>query len=87
MRYAIYEIMETPKEEKPKLHRIAFTKKEIATLAHILRQFTDYMAGDDRPDHGLNNLYGYRDLPKSSREEVYAMSGKIQRMWYRSWKD
>ncbi len=79
--------MENEKEEKPKLHRIAFTKKELAVLSHILRQFTDYMAYDDRPDHGLNNLYGYRDLPQGSKDEVYQMSGKIQRMWRKSWND
>ena len=70
-----------------KKYRPSLTKKELGTLAHILRQFSDYMAGDDRPDHGLNNLYGYRNFPKEEKWEVYALMGKINRLWYRSWKD
>ena len=72
---------------KEKKYRPSLTKKELGTLAHIMRQFTDYMAGDDRPDHGLNNLYGYRDLPQEDRTEVYWLAGKINRAWYRTWKD
>jgi hypothetical protein len=70
-----------------KKYRPSLTKKELGTMAHILRQFTDYMAGDDRPDHGLNNLYGYRDLPQEDKTEVYWLCGKINRAWHRTWKD
>jgi len=70
-----------------KKYRPSLTKKELGTLAHIMRQFTDYMAGDDRPDHGLNNLYGYRDLPQEDKNEVYLLTGKINRAWHRTWKD
>lgn len=72
--------------EKDKKHQVTLTEHELATLAHILRQFSDYMAGDDRHDHGLNNLYGYRDLPDGSKWEVYVMCGKINRAWRKTWK-
>jgi len=70
-----------------KKYRPSLTKKELGTIAHILRQFTDYMAGDDRPDHGLNNLYGYRDMPQEHKNEVYMLCGKLNRLWRSSWKD
>ena len=42
-------------------HRPSFTKGELWVLAHLTRHFTDYMGGDDRPDHGLGVLRQYRD--------------------------
>lgn len=44
-----------------KKHRITLTTKEINVLAHITRNFADYVGGDDRPDHGLGILKGYRE--------------------------
>ena len=70
-----------------KIYRPTLTREEIGTLAHILRNFTDYMAGDDRPDHGLNNLYGYRKLPQERKNEVYRLCGKLNRLWHKTWKD
>ena len=72
---------------KDKIYRPSLTKRDLGTLAHIMRQFTDYMAGDDRHDHGLNNLYGYRDLPQEDKNEVYMLCGKLNRMWHKTWKD
>ena len=73
---------------KEKIYRPSLTKRDLGTLAHIMRQFTDYMAGDDRHDHGLNNLYGYRDLPQDDKNEVYVLCGKLNRMWHKIiWKD
>jgi len=69
---------------KDKIHRLSLTRKELGTMAHIMRQFTDYMAGDDRPDHGLNNLYGYRKFPQEEKNEIYMLCGKINRLWYKS---
>ena len=70
-----------------KTYRPTLTRDELSTLAHILRNFTDYMAHDDRPDHGLNNLYGYRDLPQEQKNEVYMLCGKLQRLLYKSQRD
>ena len=47
--------------EKEKKYSISLTKGEIGTLAHLTRHFTDYMFGDDRPDHGMGILKGYRE--------------------------
>ena len=44
-----------------KKYSISLTKGEIWALAHLTRHFTDYMFGDDRPDHGLGILSGYRE--------------------------
>lgn len=66
-----------------KKHRVTLTTKELHILAHILRHFSDYMAHDDRPDHGLGILKGYRDLDKNGRWEVYTIMGKINRLSYK----
>jgi hypothetical protein len=42
-------------------HRITLTTEEIKVVAHILNHFTDYMCGDDRPDHGMGILKQYRE--------------------------
>jgi hypothetical protein len=42
-------------------HRITLTTEEIEVVAHILDHFTDYMCGDDRPDHGMGILKQYRE--------------------------
>ena len=42
-------------------HRITLTDGEIYVLAHLTRHFTDYMYGDDRPDHGMGILKSYRE--------------------------
>ena len=41
-------------------HRITLTKEEIRILAHLTRNFSDYVCGDDRPDHGMGILSQYR---------------------------
>ena len=41
--------------------RITLTKSEVKILAHLTRHFADYMFGDDRPDHGMGILKGYRE--------------------------
>ena len=44
-----------------KKHRPVLTTEEIRVLSHITRHFADYIGGDDRPDHGLGILKGYRE--------------------------
>jgi len=48
-------------ELKKDKHRVTLTKREISVLAHITRHFADYVCGDDRHDHGMGILKGYRD--------------------------
>lgn len=71
-----------------KRYRISLTEGEIHTLAHIMNHFTDYMCGDDRPDHGMGILKGYREgmkkaglwgeKPQYVRDALSAM-GKLYR--------
>jgi len=49
-----------------------------------MRQFSDYVAGDDRPDHGFGNLKQYRKLDKENKWKVYMLTAKINRLWYKS---
>lgn len=65
-------------------HRLTITSEELGTLAHITRQFSDYVAGDDRPDHGLGNLKPYRELSQERKWDLYILTGKINRLWRRA---
>lgn len=56
-----------------------FTDNELYYLSHILRHFTDYMGGDDRPDHGFGILKEYRYLSDEKKRELYHLAGKIGR--------
>ena len=42
--------------------------------------FTDYMAGDDRPDHGFGILEQYRFLPDKDKIELYILAGRLNRL-------
>ena len=58
---------------KDNKHRVTLTKEEIDVLAHITRHFSDYIHGDDRPDHGMGILKGYREASqKFIRENTFA---------------
>ena len=49
--------------------RITLTKEEISILAHLTRNFADYMFLDDRPDHGMGILKQYREYNKEPKPE------------------
>lgn len=61
--------------------RPSFTKEELGYLEHILWHFTDYMAHDDRPDHGLGILKQYRDLPQEKKNKIYNLAGRLRRLY------
>ena len=63
-----------------KIIRPSFSKRELWTLAHILHHFTDYMAFDDRDDHGLAILKEYRFLPDEKKREIYLLAGRLIRL-------
>ena len=65
-------------EEDNKI-RITLTEKELGYLEHILWHFTDYMSHDDRPDHGLGILKGYREMTNEQKEPVLILAGKLRR--------
>lgn len=58
---------------------IQLSKEELYYLSHILRHFTDYMAFDDRHDHGLGILKGYREMQAEDKSVIYMLSGKLTR--------
>ena len=59
--------------------RIALTMKELGYLEHILWHFVDYMAHDDRPDHGLGILKDYREIDEETRILIYGLAGRLRR--------
>ena len=63
---------------------VYMTEEELGYLQHILHHFTDYMAHDDRPDHGFGILKGYRELPDESKSKIFFLSGRLRRL-HRKW--
>jgi hypothetical protein len=61
--------------------RVSLTEKELGRLEHIIYHFTDYMAYDDRPDHGFGILKGYRELPQEEKNLIYYMAGRLRRTY------
>lgn len=53
--------------------------KEVEILAHIMDHFTDYMALDDRPDHGFGILKEYRKIDQERKAEIYLLTGRLLR--------
>jgi len=66
--------------------RISFGEEELWYLKHILWHFSDYMAGDDRPDHGFGILKEYRDKPIEEKRKIYRLAGKLRRI-YERWQE
>lgn len=61
--------------------RVSLTEEELGRLEHILWHFTDYMGHDDRPDHGLGILKGYRDLSDDDKRVIYILAGRLRRTY------
>jgi hypothetical protein len=59
--------------------RVTLSDSELGYLSHILWHFTDYMAGDDRQDHGFGILKGYRDSSEETKRELYLLAGRLRR--------
>ena len=79
----------SPKAQKNMNKRkpVYLTKEELGYLQHILDHFTDYMAKDDRPDHGMGILIQYRELSRDSEErtKINILAGRLRRLW-RKWQ-
>ena len=63
--------------------RISLTPQELSYLEHILYHFVDYMAHDDRPDHGMGILKQYRDMDSDAKSPIYFLAGKLRRAYRR----
>lgn len=72
--------------DKEKKYAVSLSKQDLNTLAHILRHFSDYVGMDDRPDHGIGILSGYRDISRDRKIELYQLSAKINRAYRRTWE-
>lgn len=62
-----------------KTHRLTLTNHEVIILSMVFYHLTDYMAGDDRPDHGWNKLKQIRDFKSEDKEIFYKLYGKFWR--------
>ena len=60
---------------------VYLTKEELGYIEHILWHFTDYMNGDDRPDHGIGILKHYRDLPQEEKTKINILAGRLRRLY------
>lgn len=60
---------------------VYLTKDELNYLQHILWHFTDYMGGDNRPDHGLGILKEYRNIEDDKKHLIYSLAGKLRRRY------
>ena len=63
---------------------VLFTEKELYYLQHILWHFSDYMAHDDRPDHGLGILKQYREADQDVKSTINFTAGRLKRI-YNKW--
>ena len=59
--------------------RFTLTEDELMYLQHIMWHFTDYMAHDDRPDHGFGILKDYRDINEERRHLIFQLAGRLRR--------
>ncbi len=59
---------------------VYLTREELRFLQHILWHFTDYMAYDDRPDHGFGILKDYRELPQERKSKISFLAGRLRRL-------
>jgi len=63
-----------------KKYSMTFTRGELIYLYGIMNHFTDYMAHDDRSDHGLAMLKYYREeMPTDDKCKIYSLAGKLKR--------
>ena len=63
--------------------RVSLTPTQVQRLALLLHHFTDYMAGDERPDHGWARLKDYRTLPSDAKSHWYVLAGRFKRLTQR----
>ena len=66
--------------------RISLSYEELSYLEHVLWHFSDYMAYDDRPDHGLGVLKQYRKIPQEKKSILFALSGRLRRLYRKQQK-
>jgi len=63
-----------------KKYRITFTNDELIKLYMVFHHLTDYMAFDDRLDHGIARIKELRDMSSMNKQEWFALAGKLKRI-------
>jgi alpha-amylase/alpha-mannosidase (GH57 family) len=56
------------------------TKDEISWLSLVMHHYSDYIGGDDRPDHGWARLKEAREASQETKQKIYQIAGKLWRM-------
>jgi hypothetical protein len=63
---------------------VLLSKDELFYIQHILWHMTDFMAGDDRPDHGMGVLKKYRKIKPEEKTKLNILAGRLRRI-HRKW--
>ena len=67
-----------------KQHTIKLYHDELLILVNILDTFSDYVSGDDRPDHGWNRLKEWREGSNETKQMLYILNGRLARLLRRT---
>ncbi len=63
---------------KEKKYTIQLTKDDLNILQWVMHHFTDYMAHDNREDHGWNILKVAREYDIETKKEFYSLAGRLK---------
>jgi len=63
-----------------KFHTIKLYQDELLILVNILNNFSDYVTGDDRIDHGWNRLKEWREGSNETKQMLYKLNGRLARI-------
>jgi len=67
-----------------KTHTIKIEHNDLILLVNILDNFSDYVTGDDRPDHGWNRLKDGREWARSTKDMLFKLNGRLARLLRRT---
>lgn len=56
------------------------TKDEMRYLFLLMHHLSDYMGGDDRPDHGWGKLKELREASQKTKQDFNMLTGKLWRL-------
>ena len=65
-------------------HTIKINHNDLILLVNILDNFSDYVCGDDRPDHGLNRLKDAREWARCTKDDLFKLNGRLARLLRRT---
>ena len=65
---------------KNKYHTVKLYHDELLILVNILNNFSDYVVGDDREDHGWNRLKEWREGSSETKNMLFKLNGRLARL-------